>query len=373
MRLATTSAWLADRFRIAVALVAFFGLTGFAVAAEPSLDEMAGQMILLGFQGNTAAETKGLAQRIGDGRLGGVMYLKTNVKSLDDVRRMNAQFTGAGASLPPFIALDQEGGSIERLTKDVGFKEIPSAADIARTDDPLQAEAVYLGMAQSLRALGFNLNFGPVVDLNLNPANPIIAKWGRSYDAHSKTVADYASAFISAHRRNHVLTALKHFPGHGSSTSDSHAGFVDITKTWRPVELEPFRELIAKGAADMVMIAHLYHAKFATDPGAKLPASLSASWVEGVLRHQLGFQGVTITDDLEMGAIRKQFNLRESVVKAVRAGVDILLFSNTANYRPGLADEIRAILVSEAQVDPAFRARIEQSYNRIAALKRNLR
>ncbi|HHG90285.1 MAG TPA: glycoside hydrolase family 3, partial [Devosia sp.] len=161
-------------------------------------------------------------------------------------------------------------------------------------------------------------------------------------------------------------------PGHGSSRADSHKGFVDITRYWQPEELTPYRNLIAGGMADMVMRAHLYHEKFSGNSGKQLPASLSPNWITGVLRSQLGYSGVVISDDMEMGAIRQQFSLEESIVLAVRAGTDILLFANTARYRAGLAGEIVDVLVRTARDDPAFRARIEESYARIVALKSQL-
>ena len=339
----------------------------------PSLNDMAGQMILVGFTGDSVSETAALRDMIREGRLGGVMYLKTNVADLDTVKRMNAAFAAARPDLPPFIALDQEGGSVERLTSAVGFREIPAAGDIASDTDELGAEAIYLRMAQSLKSLGFNLNFGPVVDLNLNPDNPVIARYKRAYGSDPETVEAYAKAFISAHRQAGLLTALKHFPGHGSSRSDSHEGFVDITDTLQVSELDPFRQLIGSGYADMVMVAHLYHEKFGIDPDNQQPASLNPSWIEGTLRYQLGFQGPVITDDLEMGAIRKRFTLAQSVIQAVRAGDDILLFSNTVDPRLSLADEVRGILVAEAERDPYFRDRIVESYGRIVALKNGLR
>lgn len=168
-----------------------------------------------------------------------------------------------------------------------------------------------------------------------------------------------------------LATALKHFPGHGSSTADSHEGFVDITKTWSESELTPYRELIGEGVIDMVMVGHLYHADYANGDG-QTPSSLSARWIDGVLRGDLGFDGVVISDDLEMGAIRDHFTLEETVVEAVKAGMDILLFSNTGYQRPELSKEVLAILLKQAEADPAFAARIEQSYERIVALKERL-
>jgi beta-N-acetylhexosaminidase len=169
------------------------------------------------------------------------------------------------------------------------------------------------------------------------------------------------------------VTSLKHFPGHGSSTADSHEGFVDISKTWSDTELEPYRALFAQGYEDFVMIGHLYHADYAGTGALKLPASLSPEWITGVLREDLGFNGVVISDDLEMGAIREHFTLKDTVLRAVRAGMDVLLFSNTAKARPTLAAEIRDILVTEAEADPAFKARIEASYARILAMKARIK
>ncbi|HTM78444.1 MAG TPA: glycoside hydrolase family 3 N-terminal domain-containing protein, partial [Devosia sp.] len=342
-------------------------------AHAATLEQMAGQMIVVGFQGDDAndASVKALRAEIAAGRLGGVMYLKTNVKSLDAVKAMNLAFKAAAPELPPFITLDQEGGAVERLTREVGFLEIPSAESIAANNSTQKAEAIYTSMAQDIAALGFTVNFGPVADVKVNPANEVIAKFGRAYSADPAVVTQYDQAFIDAHHKAGLLTALKHFPGHGSSTADSHAGFVDITGTWSKAELDPYRGLIGAGYDDLIMIGHLYHADY-SGSDRKLPASLSPEWITDVLRGDLGFKGVVISDDLEMGAIRKLFNLRETITRAVRAGTDVLLFSNTAEYHVGLSREILAILVDEAGKDPAFAARIAQSYNRIVALKARL-
>ena len=331
-----------------------------------SLEEMAGQMIVVGFAGDTAAaETvKALQAEIAAGEIGGVMYLRSNVSGLAEVAAMNDAFRAASPERPPFITLDQEGGAVERLTAKVGFKEIPNAWTVAAGNTPEEAGQIYGEMAQGVAELGFTVNFGPVVDLNLNPDNPIIAKYGRAFGTTAGRVAPYARAFIEAHHKAGLLTALKHFPGHGSSAADSHEGFVDITNTWLPTELLPYRELIAAGLADMVMVGHLIHTGY-----SELPSSLAPQWITGVLRGELGFDGVVISDDLEMGAIREHFSLEETVTRAVRAGMDVLLFSNTSDPRPTLGDEIRAILVAEAEKDPEFRDRIAESYKLIVALK----
>ncbi|WP_157959689.1 glycoside hydrolase family 3 N-terminal domain-containing protein [Devosia submarina] len=353
--------------RIALA-VPFFAFSSVAQAA--TLEQMAGQMIVVGFQGDDASDSsvQKLREDIAASRLGGVMLLKTNVKNLKAVAALNTALRDASPDLPPFITVDQEGGSVERLTKAVGFTEIPNAATIAAKNSPEEAEAVYAKMASAVADLGFSVNFGPVADVNVNKNNQIIAKYGRAFSADAQTVAAYSEAFIRAHHAAGMLTALKHFPGHGSSTADSHEGFVDITDTWSSSELDPYKTLIAAGYVDMIMVGHLYHANY-SDADAQTPSSLSPQWVTGVLREELGFDGVVISDDLEMGAIREHFSLEQTVTKAVRAGMDVLLFSNTAKYRPSLGQEILDILLAEAAADPAFAARIEESYNRIIALK----
>lgn len=352
-------------------VAALLALLFVAPASAQTLEQMAGQMIIVGFQGDDASDksVKAVAAEIASGGLGGVMYLKTNVKSLDAVKAMNALFRASSPDLPPFITLDQEGGAVERLTKAVGFEELPNAATIAANNSPDEAEAIYAEMARQVAALGFSVNFGPVADLNVNPDNQVIAKFGRAFGKSGDTVAAYDEAFVAAHHEAGLITSLKHFPGHGSSTADSHEGFVDISNTWSPKELEPYKILFGDGYADMVMVGHLYHKDYAGQGSGKLPASLSPEWITGVLREQLGFKGVVVSDDLEMGAIRKIYDLHDTVVQAVKAGTDVLLFSNTAAPSGGLADKVRGILVSEAESDPAFRARIEASYARIVALK----
>jgi beta-N-acetylhexosaminidase len=358
--------------RLAVSSLAA-ALVGFPLSAMPAaaqtLEQMAGQMIVIGFVGDGVDDKNvvALRQEIADGTLGGVMYLKTNIASLKAARAMNEAFRAASPELLPFLTLDQEGGLVERLTSSVGFREVPSAETVAAQNSPTAAEGLYERMADSIAELGFTVNFGPVVDLKVNPRNTVIAKVGRSFGKSAETVVEYAEAFIEAHRKAGVLTALKHFPGHGSSTADSHEGYVDITKSWTEAELEPYRQLITDKAVDLVMVGHLINRDYSDQP-----SSLSPEWIDGVLRKDLAFEGVVISDDLEMGAIREHYTLKETVLRAVRAGTDVLLFSNTVKPRVGLADEVRAILVAEAEADPAFRARIEESYARIVRLKHSL-
>lgn len=352
-------------------------ILGLIVPGEPasaqSLEDMAGQMVMVGFRGSSpdAAGVRAVREQIARGEIGGVTFLRINVDSLAAVSGINRSLIAARPWLPPFIALDQEGGQIERLTAAVGFDEIPSARAVA-AQTPDRARAIYAGLAGDLARLGFNVNLGPVVDLDINPDNPIIARYERAYGTDPVQVTALASAFVEAHRGAGMATALKHFPGHGSSAADTHEGFVDVTGMWQPVELEPYRDMIDADLADMVMVAHLYNADVQGNDAQQLPSSLSRTWIEGVLRDELGFAGVAISDDLEMGAIRSRFDLHDTVVVAVEAGMDVLLFSNTAAYDRALGSEIHQILVDEGRANPEFADRIAQSYGRILALKRKM-
>ena len=345
-------------------------------AAEPvrtpaSLDIMIGQMIMVGFKGTQPGDpwpTKLIGQ-IAAGKVGGVLFLGRNVASREAVRALNEAFMGAGA-IPVLLALDQEGGIIERLTWRVGFLELPSARDMAKTESVAKAGELYAGLAKALRDWKFNLNLGPVVDVDVNPDNPIIGGLGRSFSADPAKVTAYGSAFIKGHHANGMLTALKHFPGHGSSRDDSHKGFVDVSRTWTPAELAPYRDLISAGLVDMVMTGHLYIELLAAQD-SKLPASLSGIAVD-LLRNDLGFQGVVISDDMEMKAIEADYSVEEAAIAAVRAGTNILVYSNYANPRPDLPDTIIAVLKREALADPQFLGLIEDSYGKIMRLKAKL-
>ncbi len=180
----------------------------------------------------------------------------------------------------------------------------------------------------------------------------------------------YARAFISAHREAKVLTSVKHFPGHGSSGTDSHKQLVDLTKTWKDIELEPYRVLAREGAIDTLMVGHLYLPAFSGDK--RLPATLTSTAVEGWVRNGLGFQGVVITDDLEMGAIRRYHNLRTTLIKAVQSGNDILMFS-AAGADPKFVSKATQILHDAVQDGTIARKRVAQAYTRIKSLKQRLR
>lgn len=345
------------------------GLTpgAFALGPDLTLQQRIGQMLLLGFIGSTS-DTDGAGQIAGhlaEGRIGGVLFLRHNVRSREGVEGLTTRFNAIAPTA--WMAVDQEGGVVQRLSRDLGYGAVPRAQLVAEAGDADAARAVYTAAAAEFRAAGFNMNLAPVADLN-DPDNAVIGRHGRSYGNDGLTVAAYASAFIDAYREAGAVCAIKHFPGHGHSRGDSHAGFVDITDTWSDAELDPFRRLIVAGEARLIMCGHLTDRTL--DPTG-VPVTFSAPVIGDLLRQQLGFTGVVMTDDLDMGAIRENYTQREAVLRSIEAGNDIIMLSNSAAPDPELPQRI-VDWVIEAIVEGRFtEARIDQSVARIAALKQS--
>lgn len=342
---------------------------GAPVPAGTSVEEMVGQLLVVGFTGKTPSSASATAVRkeIAEGRVGGVLFLRHNIGSAADVKALTAGFASAGTP-PPLLMIDQEGGLVSRLSAKIGFPATPSAEAVAHANSPEAARAVYGKMAQALKAWGFNVNLAPIADVAVNPNNPVIAKAGRAYSADPQVVAAYDRAFVTAHRAAGVAPTLKHFPGHGSSASDSHNGAVDITRTWSEAELIPYRELIDAGLVDIIMIGHLRLDRHGT--GSTLPASISPDIVAGMLRSELCFNGVVMTDDLIMRAIRNRMSASDAVIAALKAGNDLIVVSGDSSTGPDFPQEVAAAVAAEAANDPAFRQSIAASYGRVMALKR---
>jgi len=340
------------------------------------LDAMIGQMIMVGFTGSNEGDPGVAAVRdqLAKGIVGGVVLYPENIGPPGQLRALTAFLRNATSSPVPFIAVDQEGGLVQRLTRQNGHGYFPSARSVGRNPSfasPDSAVRLYATMAEDLAEAGFNLNFGPVVDLNLNPDNPVIGGRDRSFGADPNTVTALARAFIVAHREANVVTVAKHFPGHGSSRVDSHKALADVSETWREIELEPYRALAKDGLLDGVMIGHLYHPRFSD--GARLPASLSGRAVQALrAKGYIGFHGVIVSDDMEMGAVRDNYSLEERVIKAIDAGTDLLVFSNVSLREPELGPKLHAIIAGAVRDGRISRARIEQANGKIRLLKRRL-
>lgn len=345
------------------------------ISVTPDLDFKIGQMLMIGFRGLTLNDNP-IVQELRDLHIGAVVLFDYDVPTQKYERNIQspAQLLALTDALQKnsrtrlLIAIDQEGGRVARLKERYGFPPSMSQQSLGEQNDLEQTRRAAETTAQTLAAHGINLNLAPAVDLNVNPDNPIIGKVGRSFSADPTIVTNHARAVIAAHHKLGVLTTLKHFPGHGSSKDDSHLGFVDVTQTWTRTELEPFAKLIAAGQADAIMTAHVFNAKL--DP--ELPATLSRKIIGGILRDELRYDGVVISDDLQMKAIAAHYGLATALELAVNAGVDMIALGNNLDYEPGLPARAFNTLKQLVRDGKISTARIDQASQRIARLKARL-
>jgi beta-N-acetylhexosaminidase len=287
--------------------------------SRATIEKLIGNMFIVGFNGKQISAKSQIIHDIQNYNLSGVILFSKNIVSAKQLKNLtNTLHKHAYKKL--FIAVDQEGGKVQRLSPKNGFSRYATASHVATTGEIEQ----YKTMAKELKSMGINFNLAPVVDLALNPKNRVIVGLKRSYGKDPKVVASYAKSFIHAMNRYDVLTSIKHFPGHGSSLGDTHKGFVDVSTMWQPKELEPYKELIDAGMVDTVMVAHVFNKHI----DSRYPASLSHKTITQKLRGELGYNGVVISDDLQMRAISKHYGLKETISLAINSGMDILLFCN---------------------------------------------
>jgi len=363
----------------------------FDTTSSLTLDEKLGRMLMIGFRGTTLAESGHIVRDLQDYHLGGVILFDYDVPSKSPVRNIVSpnqtenliRDLKATATQPLLVAVDQEGGRVMRLKADRGFETTPSAAELARllrkgkdsrsatsgsvtpsSAQPDTLKSILEAQARQLQTLGFNINFAPVADLNTNPDNPIIGRLGRSYSADPDTVTTLASAVIQAHLQHGILPVLKHFPGHGSAWNDTHLGMTDITDTWSPDELIPYRNLLPSYPQIGIMTAHVIHKGLDPD----VPATLSRAIQQDILRSELGFRGPLFSDDMQMGAIRDHFGLRESIEKALLAGVDILVFANNSVYDANIVPTVLGVMKELMDEGVLTEERVNASIHRTAAL-----
>ena len=341
---------------------------------ELTLDEKIGQMLMLGFSGTVADEKSVIGTAIRDHAVGSVVFFELeggsgsrvrNIASPDQVRALTTALQELAGTLPLLIAADQEGGQVTRLSQQRGFPATRSAAALGGQDDLELTRAAAGEMAATLADVGITLNLAPVVDVAVNPNNPVVARLERSFSPDPEIVAAQAAAFIDGHHDHGVKCTLKHFPGHGSSRGDTHQGFVDVTEWWSVAELIPYERLLAAGKVDAVMTAHIFNANIDPD----LPATLSPAAINGLLRGKFGYDGVVISDDMRMRAISDLYRLDRAVELAIVAGVDIVAITVDRLQSGPVADMFRTTIhrmLDEGVIDEA---RVEQSYQRVMRLK----
>jgi beta-N-acetylhexosaminidase len=349
---------------------------------EVDLRTKIGQMLLVGFRGTTGATAAAVLEDIRERALGGVVLFSVDQPTGSPIRNIEspAQLTALTAALqaealaaqpglPLTISVDEEGGEVARLGPSHGFPATESAAALGARNDPAYTEDAGAAIAATLVGAGINLNLAPVVDVNLNPDNPIIGALDRSFSPDPTIVTSQAEAFVRGHHRHQILTTLKHFPGHGSATGDTHLGVVDVTDTWSEVELIPFQNLVDDDLADAILTAHVFNANLDPDN----PATLSRPTVTGILRERLGYDGLVISDDMQMGAIRDAYGYPDAVRLAIEAGVDVLTIANQQVFEEGIVATTIDLIAGLVDDGTIPESRIDESWRRIQAFKAGLR
>jgi beta-N-acetylhexosaminidase len=355
----------------ALLLAGCASLTPLDATVLARLDPHLGQMLLVGFSGADEADNRELDALVCEVRAGGILLSGGNVVDDAQVKRLTAAIRARAAACgasAPLVAMDAEGGRVMRLSPRAGYVVTLSASELAAANDLALTELEARRIGRMLRDAGVGWDLAPVVDVGYNPANAVIVGRGRTYGANPLVVTAHARAFIRGLHAEGVLSALKHFPGHGSSFADSHEGFVDVTATAdREVELMPYRALLGERIADAVMIAHVFNRRL----DDRYPASLSHATITGLLRQDLGWQGPVVSDDLRMGAIDQHYGLAQAALLALEAGADILLIveDRLPDGRSAAAltlATIRAAL-AEGRLGPE---RVAEALSRVAMLKR---
>lgn len=375
-------------------LIVIFAVLGVCSALwfvyHPSLERMIGQMIITGFHGNgqdvNSPEFVAISNQIRDGQIGGVILFDVDVhgllksgKTIDQARQeifsSNIQnlpqlqemlaYLSALSSNKLLVAVDQEGGAVQRLKPQHGFVDTPSAKDLGQGTSSVTYQTAYK-MGQQLSRLGINVNFAPSLDVDINPASPAIGARGRSFSSDPDIVSLHGDAFARGLSDAGVAFSFKHFPGHGSAGTDSHLGLTDITETYSDTELYPWRTLLADASDKaMVMVAHVVNRNW-----DDVPASLSSKIIKQI--RDMGFEGVIVSDDMDMGAIVNQYGTYDAVLMAINAGNDILVFGNNLTYDANRGRDIHAMILDMVHSGKISKRRIRASYRRIMRLKRAL-
>ena len=345
-----------------------------------SLDAKIGQMLMIGFRGLSLNDSEHIARDIQQYNLGGVVLYSIdlpserkqprNIKNSAQLQELNQDLQKL-ASNNLLIGIDQEGGLVSRLSPKYGFPpKTPSAQVLGKLDNLDSTYYYSLKTAKLLKAHHINFNFAPVVDVNVNPECPVIGGIERSFSENVDKVTNHAEQVIKAHASQKIICSLKHFPGHGSAKTDSHKGFTDVTDTWTKQELLPYENLIKQKNIQAIMTAHVFNAKLDKD----FPATLSKSITHDILRKQLNYDGFIISDDMHMGAIADNFELKLAIEKALNAGVDMLMFSNNSPkaYDSEIVPKAIGIIKELLEEGKITEEQVDAAYDRILALKKSI-
>lgn len=331
---------------------------------DEELRALVGQLLIVGFDGNDEEPPPAVAAALESAEVGGVILFRRNVDTVEQVSALNQRIhqLAKDAPAPPFVSLDQEGGRVVRIKEPL--TPIPPMRALGEMRDARLTADVSEVVATEVSALGFNLNFAPVLDVDTNPKNPIIGD--RAFASDPADVARTAGAFLLGHHVAGVIPCGKHFPGHGDTLLDSHKDLPVIEhkmERLNSIELLPFKQMI-EADIPMLMTAHILVPEI--DP--EHPATLSRAAIRELLRDKLGYDGVVITDDLEMSAVAERYSIEEMVELGLRAGVDIFLICRTEERWK----RAHAHLFKLAKENFDDLIRVQRAAERVLDLKRNL-
>ena len=331
--------------------------------SEMNLDEKLGQLILAGFHSTEFDDD--LKDIIENHHIGNIIMFTRNYTSAAQMRKLTKKIHEEcikNNGIIPFIAIDQEGGLVTRMMTDVTFAPGPMTCTASSKDASFKAGKM---LAEDMIKLGMNLNLAPSLDVNNNPDNPVINV--RSYSDDPKVVSEMGANFIKGSMTYGVLPCAKHFPGHGDTETDSHYGLPLVTKTkeelWQS-ELLPFKSAIENGVP-MIMAAHI----LCTELDENYPASMSKNIITDLLRDEMGFEGVVITDDLTMGAISESYSFGDAAVLSINAGCDILSIcfgeDNVKQAVKAIKEAVENGAITEERIDESVRRilKLKEDYN----------
>ena len=323
---------------------------------EMTVKQMLGQKLIFGFHGTSLSEE--FIALVKEYKIGNVILFLRNVESADQLRRLCGQIQAliqAETGYPAFIVIDQEGGMVSRLPEDA--VNVPGAMALAATGDAENAALASEITIRQLRGLGPNFNMAPVLDVNNNPRNPVIGV--RSFGDDPRKVAEFGAASARPYAGSGVLCCGKHFPGHGDTAVDSHLGLPRVEKTeeeLEQVELVPFRRCVEENIP-AIMISHVM---FPSIEPEQVPCTMSRRIITGLLKEKMGYQGLILTDCMEMLAIQDHYGTPQGTVAAIKAGVDLAEISSTIGLERAAAEAVnQAALHGELDLEE-IRASVEK-------------
>ncbi|MEO5969480.1 MAG: beta-N-acetylhexosaminidase [Bdellovibrionia bacterium] len=316
-----------------------------------------GELFIIGFSGlELAEETSAFISQAG---IGGVILFSLNADTPAQIAELTNEIKACRNDTPMLISVDHEGGRVQRFKK--GFTKIPEAAAIAAMNSPKLAFEISEIVAKELKAVGINLNFCPVADIATNPKNPVIGN--RSYGITEEAVSKYVTAVIRGHLVHGVQVCVKHFPGHGDTSVDSHLALPSVDtplEVLREREFKPFQKAF-KARCGMVMTAHILNTKI----DSQFPATLSKIFLQDILRKELRYEKLIVSDDLDMKAIADNYGAEEAPRLALEAGCDMLIYRTEATARHGYESLIKALENQTLSAETVLR-----SVERVMAFKR---